>query len=44
MVKVTTRNGEDELVERFNNVAEMQSSRPDLYEKYQQFQERTSTK
>lgn len=44
MVKVTTRNGEDELVERFNNVAEMQTSRPDLYEKYQQFQERTSTK
>ncbi len=44
MVKVTTRNGEDELVERFNNVAEMQTSRADLYEKYQQFQERTGSK
>lgn len=44
MVRVTTRTGEDELVERFNNVTEMQTSRPDLYEKYQRFQERTSSK
>lgn len=39
MVKVTTRNGEDELVERFNSVSEMQTSRPDLYEKYQRLQD-----
>lgn len=43
-VKVTTRNGEDELVERFNNVSEMQNARPDLYEKYQRFQEQTGGK
>ncbi len=41
-IKVTTRSGEDELVETFNNVEEMESQRPDLFQRYQRFQERAS--
>lgn len=41
-IKVTTRSGEDELVEIFNNVQELETQRPDLYQRYQRFQERAS--
>lgn len=41
-IKVTTRSGEDEIVETFSNAGQLQSSRPDLYKKFEKFQARQS--
>lgn len=41
-IKVITRQGEDELVETFNGAADLEARRPELYQKYQRFSERTS--
>ncbi|RIK67640.1 MAG: hypothetical protein DCC65_05775 [Planctomycetota bacterium] len=40
-IKVITRQGEDELTETFDSAADLEARRPDLYQKYQRFSERT---
>lgn len=43
-IRVTTRQGEDELVENFNNADELKTAKPDLYKKYERIQRRTASK
>ncbi|MFH1417913.1 MAG: PDZ domain-containing protein [Planctomycetota bacterium] len=42
-IRVATRNGDEELVQAFNNVAELEALRPDLFKKYQKLQATSKT-
>jgi hypothetical protein len=40
-IRVTIRKGEDELVENYNSADALRAAKPDLYKKYQKFQEKS---